>query len=176
MEVHLLSEKDESFDASASLSLSYRGNHQTFALVIGIDEYEFVEMQDLHGAVRDAQEFNSYLLNDRGVPEANIISLRNQEATRTAIIGAFRQLEDNPRITPGEVAIIIYFAGHGAVAHKPFEWTDWETPDDIVEMLCPADINHGLYREHRVEGIPDRTLSRLLLDLSKAKGNNIVCR
>ncbi len=25
-----------------------------------------------------------------------------------------------------------------------------------------------------IEGIPDRTISRLLLDLSKAKGNNII--
>ncbi|PBK84254.1 hypothetical protein ARMGADRAFT_615488 [Armillaria gallica] len=151
-----------------------QGKHQTFALVIGIDKYKFVEPnQDLQVAVKDADDFKSYLVKDMLVPEANIINLRNDQATRLAIIEAFIELKDDPRITPGEVAIIIYFAGHGAVARKPSAWKNWETPDDKVEMLCPADINHDLNGKDRVEGIPDRTLSRLLLDLSKAKGNNI---
>ncbi|KAK0243748.1 hypothetical protein EDD85DRAFT_945078 [Armillaria nabsnona] len=151
-----------------------QGKHKTFALVIGIDEYKFVEpKQDLHSAVRDADEVNRYLLNDRGVPEANIINLRNGRATRLAIIEVFIELKNDLRITPGEVAIIIYFAGHGAVAHKPSAWKNWETPDDKVKMLCPADINPGINRKDKVDGIPDRMPSQLILDLSKAKGNNI---
>ncbi|PBK63111.1 hypothetical protein ARMSODRAFT_980290 [Armillaria solidipes] len=150
------------------------GKRQTFALVIGINEYKFIEpRQDLQGAVEDANAFENYLVKDLLVPVTNIISLRNEQAIRSAIIKGFRQLQDNPKIIPGEVAIIIYFAGHGAVARKPDAWTNWETPEDKVEMLCPADINHVLNGNDKVEGIPDRTLSRLLLDLSKAKGSNI---
>ncbi|PBK84253.1 hypothetical protein ARMGADRAFT_974392 [Armillaria gallica] len=151
-----------------------QGKHQTFALVIGIDKYKSLDRtQYLQGAVQDADDFESYLLKDRGVPKENITNLRDGGATRSDIIAAFIKLKDDPRITPGEVAIIIYFAGHGAVAHKPSAWKNWETPGDKVEMLCPADINPGIKGKGKVEGIPDRTLSRLILDLSKAKGNNI---
>ncbi|KAK0243749.1 caspase domain-containing protein [Armillaria nabsnona] len=145
------------------------GNHQTFALVIGIDEYKFVEpKQDLQGAIRDADEFNRYLLNDRGVPEVNIINLRNGQATRLAIIEAFIELKNNLRITPGEVAIIIYFAGHGAVAHKPSTWKNWETPTGEVKMLCPADINHDLNRKDKAKG----NNITLILDCCHATGMN----
>ncbi|KAK0445831.1 caspase domain-containing protein [Armillaria borealis] len=135
-------------EGQAKRALADRGapvpqTRQAFALVIGIDKYKFVSPnQDLHGAVKDADNFKNYLISDRGVPEANIINLRNEEATRYAIIEGFRKLQDDSRIIPGEGAIIIYFAGHGAGKGK-------------------------------VEGIPDRTLSRLILDLSNAKGNNI---
>ncbi len=37
-------------------------------------------------------------------------------------------------------------------------------------MLCPANINRAINGKVKVEGIPDRTLSQLLLDLSNAKG------
>ncbi|KAK0445829.1 peptidase C14, caspase domain-containing protein, partial [Armillaria borealis] len=141
-----------------------------FVLVIGINEYKFIDRKhDLQGAVKDANNFYRYLHDDRSIPEANIINLRDGEATRSAIIKEFQNLQQNPEIIRGEVAIIIYFAGHGAVAPKPDAWKDWVTPTGKVKMLCPADING----KDKVEGIPDRTLSHLLLDLSKAKGNNI---
>ncbi|PBK84250.1 hypothetical protein ARMGADRAFT_615393 [Armillaria gallica] len=166
-------------EGQAKRALTGRGapvpqTRQTFGLIIGIDEYKFIKpKQDLQGAVKDANDFSSYLLHDRGVPETNIINLRNGRATRSAIIEAFIKLKNNPRITPGEVAIIIYFAGHGAVAQKPAEWKNWVNPTGEVEMLCPADINRPINGKVKVEGIPDRTLSQLLLDLSDAKGNNI---
>ncbi|KAK0504441.1 hypothetical protein EDD18DRAFT_502339 [Armillaria luteobubalina] len=146
-------ENDEPLDASASLSSSSRN--------------------DLHGAVDDADAFEEYLLTIRNVPKANITNLRNEGAKRSDIIKGFEGLRDNSRIIPGEAAIVIYFAGHGAVAPKPDAWTDWVIPTNKVEMLCPADLNQDIHGKGRVEGIPDRTLSQLLLDLSKAKGNNI---
>ncbi|SJL08002.1 uncharacterized protein ARMOST_11361 [Armillaria ostoyae] len=150
-----------------------RQAHQTFGLVIGIDEYKSTTPnQDLKGAVRDANDFNSYLLRDLGVPGANIVNLRNEQATRAAIIEQFRTLEHHPRITKDN-PILIYFAGHGAVAHKPDAWANWVTADRRVEMLCPTDINARDANKKPIEGIPDRTISRLLLDLSIAKGNNI---
>ncbi len=76
MEIRLLSKKDNSSGASAGLSSSFRGKHQTFALVIGINEYKFIEpKQDLKGAVKDADNFKNYLLEDLGVAADNIIGL-----------------------------------------------------------------------------------------------------
>ncbi len=113
------------------------------------------------------------------VPEKNIDKLYNERATREAIIQSFRSLETNPEIIRGEAAIIIYYAGHGATAPKP-KWKDWDTLDNTIEMLCPVDMTPPELDPHtgkvdvKVEGIPDRTISCLLRDLSTEKGNNIV--
>ncbi|SJL08001.1 uncharacterized protein ARMOST_11360 [Armillaria ostoyae] len=148
--------------------------HQTFTLVIGINKYESVPNENLLGAVKDAENFKTYLLEDLGVPKDNIINLRNEQATRSAIINQFRQLEGDLKIVPGEVAIIIYFAGHGALATKPDTWTDWvSTDENTIEMLCPADIGALDANSKVIEGVPDRTINWLLLDLSIAKGNKI---
>ncbi|KAK0480715.1 caspase domain-containing protein [Armillaria novae-zelandiae] len=151
-----------------------KGTSNIFALIIGIDKYERDEYQ-LGGAVADANEFEHYVRTDLGAPKENIISLRDEKATRSRIIGAFRTLEHRKDIVQGTAIIIIYYAGHGAVAKKPTEWEDWHALDNNIEMLCPVDITfQNSVKEKKVEGIPDRTISRLLLDLSAAKGNNIV--
>ncbi len=153
-----------------------RETRGTFALVIGIDEYECGEYGDLVAAVADADRFQDYLLEDLKTPREHIISLRNGQATRKAIIDGFKSLICNPRIVQGMAAVIIYYSGHGAVAPKPDEWTDWQTYDNEIEMLCPTDIGILDTNDRVVEGIPDRTISELLLELATAKGNNIVCR
>ncbi|KAK0451584.1 hypothetical protein EV421DRAFT_1044539 [Armillaria borealis] len=145
----------------------------TFALVIGIDEYECGEYGNLLAAVADADRFQDYLLEDLQTPREHIISLRNGQATRKAIIDGFKSLIYNPGIVQGMAAVIIYYSGHGAVAPKPDEWTDWQTYDNEIEMLCPTDIGILDINDKVVEGIPDRTISELLLELATAKGNNI---
>ncbi|KAK0469386.1 caspase domain-containing protein [Desarmillaria tabescens] len=144
-----------------------------FALVIGIDEYEYEGYENLLAAVADADRFENYLLEGLRTPEEHIVSLRNGQATRKAIIDGFKSLTHNPRIVPGMTAIIIYYSGHGAVTPKPDEWTDWQTYDNEIEMLCPTDIGVPYADDKVVEGIPDRTISELLLELATAKGNNI---
>ncbi len=89
------------------------GSTKTFALIIGINKYQWVPNKYLQGAIRDTDNFKSYLLEYQCVPEANVFNLRNEQATRSAIIQKFRNLERNPRIIPGKAAIIIYFAGGG---------------------------------------------------------------
>ncbi|KAK0469283.1 caspase domain-containing protein [Desarmillaria tabescens] len=143
------------------------------ALVIGINEYECGEYGNLQAAVADADRFQNYLLEGLRTPKENIISLRNQQATRKAIVEGFRSLIHDPRIVQGMAAMIIYYSGHGAVAPKPDEWTDWQTYDNEIEVLCPTDIGILDVNDKVVEGIPDRTISELLLELATAKGNNI---
>ncbi len=121
--------------------LIYHRGHRTFALTIGINKYESASFQslELKGAINDADKFEEYLWKDLGVPKAKIIHLRNEQATRSAIIDGFRRLERNQNIVKG-MAIIIYYAGHGAMAHKPAGWKNWETPGDKIEILCPSDM------------------------------------
>ncbi|KAK0484889.1 caspase domain-containing protein [Armillaria novae-zelandiae] len=150
-----------------------RETRGTFALVIGIDEYECGEYGSLLAAVADADRFQDYLLEDMQTPREHIITLRNDQATRKAIIDGFKSLICNPSIVQGMAAMIIYYSGHGAVAPKPDEWTDWQTYDNEIEMLCPTDIGILDINDKVVEGIPDRTISELLLKLATVKGNNI---
>ncbi|KAK0451477.1 caspase domain-containing protein [Armillaria borealis] len=157
-------------------------NDKIFALIIGISKYGSPKFPSVPGAATDAKRFYRFVRDVLHAPRKNIISLHDERATRSAIIGAFRSLEKDPNINSRTAAIIIYYAGHGAVALKPVEWKDWETSDKKIEMLCPFDMtfsgrddkaNEVQVEGVKIEGIPDRTINRLLLDLSIAKGNNI---
>jgi hypothetical protein len=115
------------------------------------------------------------------VPDTNIISLRDEQASRASILLAFSSLRDDVKYKKDEAAIIIYFAGHGAQADKPEEWKDWDTSSGRIEMLCPSDIwcpttirVNGEEHEDVIRGIPDRTIAVLLNHISDVKGDNIV--
>ncbi|KAG5649950.1 hypothetical protein H0H81_001361 [Sphagnurus paluster] len=147
---------------------------QIFALVIGINTYASSEFGDLTAAVGDANRFEDYLLDKLYVPGENIVNLRDGQATRAAIIQAFLSLRDDPRIVKDQAAIIIYFAGHGARVDKPEEWEDWVTASGEIELMCPSDMGTQAEGENEaVLGIPDRTISVLLNQISEVKGNNI---
>jgi hypothetical protein len=148
-----------------------------FALIIGINKYQTAEYPSLKVAVKDADAFEYFLTGRLGVPPANIISLRDERATRDAIISSFSSLMDNVNIKKDESAILIYFAGHGARTEKPVGWEDWETNGSQIEMMCPTDIGTVRFTkmgEEQLTGIPDRTIFVLLNHLSSVKGNNIV--
>ncbi len=161
-----------------SCSLLYRPSNSIFALVIGVNTYEGKKYEkfQLTGAVRDADDFQRYLLDDLRVPKEHITSLRDKEATRTAIIQGFKALGSDERIVRDQAIIIIYFAGHGATADKPKEWSEWISADNKIELLCPTDMGLPARKKNVIEGIPDRTISQLLAEISNAKGNNIVRR
>jgi len=129
--------------------------------------------------VEDADKFEKFLLEKLEVPSSHIISLRDEKATRAAILEGFNTMRDDVKIIKGEdPAMIIYFAGHGARVAKPPAWNDWESNTGQIEMLCPSDINTMIVGEEekigrRVDGIPDRTISVLLNLLSDVRGDNV---
>lgn len=162
----------------STLSICSNGE-KIFALIIGINDYGHDGLYNLKGAVTDAKRIEKFLRTKLKVPDTNISYLHDKKATRPAIIKAFRSLENNKAIVKNDAAIIIYYAGHGSVVDKPKAWEGWFAPDDRIEMLCPSDMtlsDSDVPGIGRVEGIADRTISRLLLDLSIAKGDNIVRR
>jgi Caspase domain len=150
-----------------------------FALIIGINVYASDDIRNLRAAVGDADKFEKFVLEKLDVPPDHIINLRDENATREAILNAFTMLRDDVRIVKAEdPAIIIYFAGHGARVNKPEEWKDWESNSGQIEMLAPTDIktvkSADSGEEKVADGIPDRTISALLNDLSGVKGDNVV--
>ncbi|KZT03693.1 uncharacterized protein LAESUDRAFT_331738 [Laetiporus sulphureus 93-53] len=142
-----------------------------FALVIAIDRYRSDRIEDLAGCENDAKNIIGYLTGNLGVPPAHIKFLRNEEATREAILAAFQShLLENPEIQNGD-AIVFYYAGHGSRVESPREWL---VPDgNMIETICPHDESTEDVTGNVVCGIPDRTFSALMRRLAHQKGDNI---
>lgn len=94
------------------------------------------------------------------VPEDQITSLLNTDASRRSIIEAFQSLASSPRIKEGD-PIVIYFAGHGT----ELSYEDGNT----FQAIIPHDFCAG-----SIYVIPDHVLGRLIEEIAKEKGNNIV--
>ena len=124
----------------------------------------------MNGAIADADDMESYLTDTLKVPADQIRILRNREATRSAIIKAFTDLQNDSRIREGD-AIVIFYAGHGGETKAP---SGWESEGNKTQYICPCDIKTKDKNGNDIHGIPDRTLASLLNKLAKAKGDNIV--
>lgn len=138
--------------------------------MIGINDY--ANGRTLNAARPDAEGFrDNFLKKVLGLPDENIISLFDGEATRQGILDGFKRLESITQryyeqsgdkaggmaedavgdkagdklqeLRPGP-SMIIFFAGHGARSVKPDDWGDWAPDSDHVEMLCPSDIDMPL--------------------------------
>ncbi|MCB0535213.1 MAG: tetratricopeptide repeat protein [Lewinellaceae bacterium] len=96
-----------------------RNPQSTYAVVVGISDYQSPDIPDLQFAHRDAEAFADWLKSAAGgqVPEANILLLTNQQATFAAFAGALDWLVEN--CSEGGQGII-YFSGHGDVETKTF--------------------------------------------------------
>ena len=94
--------------ATAPVSAGY-GN--SWAIVIGVDDY--AKWPKLQYAVRDAQGVRQTLIDKFGFSAERVVTLKNGEATRAGILGAFHD-----RLAHGGVQkndrIFVFFAGHGA--------------------------------------------------------------
>ncbi|CAE6475244.1 unnamed protein product [Rhizoctonia solani] len=138
------------------------------ALVIGINDY--LHHSHLRGAVNDANLFKSYLLNDLLVPETQITTLFNTQATRSEIIQAFKNLSIDPNIEHGD-PIVIFYAGHGAEVQPP---PNRRTADESrVQCLVPQDAGTSDLSSAVIPPIPDFTISSLLSRIASAKGDNL---
>ncbi|KIM22184.1 hypothetical protein M408DRAFT_28909, partial [Serendipita vermifera MAFF 305830] len=139
-----------------------------FALIIGIDQYKSAALDDLGGAVADAKAVKSYLETTLGVPESQIQTLYNTEATRDAIVDNILALQTNPSIKKGD-AILIFYAGHGGTGKAP---AGWDAGGSEIQILLSHDaIYEG--KDGMVYGIPDRTMASLLGKLAHEKSDNI---
>ena len=79
------------------------------AVVVGVQDYLFVA--DVDGASQNANDWYRYLYKGRRVPLGSITLLRNNEATREAMLGAAETAAR--RVKPGGVLWFV-FIGHGA--------------------------------------------------------------
>jgi len=85
-------------------------HHEDWALVIGIEDYSGLPRVDY--AKNDALLAKKYFNKLLGVPEENIITLINKDATKTKIEGYLRQYL--PGHVSSDTTLYVYYAGHGA--------------------------------------------------------------
>jgi uncharacterized caspase-like protein len=145
-----------------------------FAVLVGINKYQSSEINfpTLRGAVADAHGFQSYLENVIGIPSTQIVVLTDEKATRSAMIGALKDLRDDDRIDPGD-AILVYYAGYGTEVEPPINWeSDGQAMKAIVPYDCDVIIDTKSCQ--RVAPIPDRVLEVLFANIADKKGDNIV--
>jgi uncharacterized caspase-like protein len=119
------------------------------ALLVGINQYEAPStlVPNLYGCVADAEAFFTFLLQDVGMSEGNILFLKSpsteatHRATRANIIAGLRDFLGK---APSGSEVFFYYSGHGSytglVPEIQFGKMQGET-------LVPADA--------RVNGVPD---------------------
>lgn len=111
-------------DVGAALEGGDADGQGDAALLIGIEDYAFVP--DIEGAEANLNDWYTFLRKSRGVPQASIITLRNQQATREEILDAAQVVAKKAR-AGGTLWLV--FIGHGAPA-----------PDGSEGLLIGVDV------------------------------------
>ena len=91
-------------DSIASVADAFKNS---YALVIGIDEYPSPSWDNLKYAVRDARAMENFLLGQ----EFKVKTLFNEQATRESIVGYLEN--ELAQIVGGNDRFMFFFAGHG---------------------------------------------------------------
>ncbi|KIM23672.1 hypothetical protein M408DRAFT_250848 [Serendipita vermifera MAFF 305830] len=137
------------------------------ALLIGIDQYAAKEIPKLDGAVADAKAIESYLKEYLAVPDSQIKTLYDSQATRQTIIQSIEDLAFKEKAVEQNNPFLIYYAGHGAEGKRPTQGLD-----QIIQMIIPHDFKQPL-DDYTVQGILDYEFNELLEQLANVQGDNI---
>lgn len=87
------------------------------ALLVGVSAYHPESgVSGLNGCLNDVNAMRDYILSRHPASPANVRTLTNSEATREAVITAFREhLIHNTAISGGDT-VLFYYSGHGSYA------------------------------------------------------------
>ncbi|KJA24870.1 hypothetical protein HYPSUDRAFT_38216 [Hypholoma sublateritium FD-334 SS-4] len=142
-----------------------------FALIIGIDNYKDTKIDRLSGAVADAENMRDFLVDDLRVSkDQRIIELYNEQATKSAMIKALKNLATKEEIGKDD-PILIYYAGHGSQFQAPDDWG--ANLHSKIEMLLPYNFDLKGSESLEEQGLLDQTFSALLSDIALNKSNNV---
>lgn len=130
------------------------------ALLIGIDEYKAPDVPDLRGCENDVELMRATLLDKFNVLPENVKMLKNEQATRQGIIGAF-QTHLIEKTQPGDI-VILHYSGHGSQMVDSSK----DEIDGYDESLVPHDS-----RTEGVFDISDDEISGLLNQLTEKTRN-----
>ena len=89
---------------------SQKLNHKNWGLIIGIENY--AHLPSVNYARKDAMIVKEYFIKILGVPEENILSLIDDEATKARIEEYFKDYI--PYYVDEDTILYVYYVGHGA--------------------------------------------------------------
>ncbi|OBQ37725.1 MAG: caspase [Anabaena sp. MDT14b] len=139
--------------------------HSIYALLVGIDDYapdSVIQVNQLQGCVNDITAIEVYL-NERSDTEKynlNLLTLKNKQATRDAVIDGFRNHLCQAR---NNDVVLFYYSGHGSQELAPEEFRHLE-PDRLNETLVCYDS-----RTEGGWGLADKELAQLIAEVSEKK-------
>lgn len=130
---------------------------RVYALLVGIDAYRS-PVTPLRGCRADVNAVAALLRDRAGAgPPGSVKELCDADATRDAVIGAFRY--HLGRAGPGDTALF-WFSGHGSTeAVQPEHWY-LEPTGELQTMLC-VDSRHG-----GVPALRDKELAVLIAEVA----------
>lgn len=96
-------------DVDTLPKFSQKSDPKKWGIVIGIENY--ASLPDVTYAGKDATLFSNYLRKIIGVPEENMITITNAEATKGVIEGYLKSYL--PSNIENNATLYVYFAGHG---------------------------------------------------------------
>ncbi len=119
---------------SAIQAKGQEGSHASYAVVVGISDYQDKDIPDLKYAHKDAEAFANFLRSAAGgsLDGDHLRLLTNKEATMAQLASALDWLLEVAK--PGD-QVIVYFSGHGDVEKKtltqPGYLLCWDAPSRV---------------------------------------------
>lgn len=138
-----------------------KGN--TFALVVGISDYQDADIKDLRYAHIDANVFAAFLRSKAGgsLDSQHIRLLTNEQATLAGLQSGFNWLLK--KANKGDRAII-YFSGHGDVetinAHEKGYLLAYDTPKNNYRLNA-VDLND--FNEHLIAALSNNGVQLIII-------------
>lgn len=131
------------------------GYEKSWAIVIGIDDY--AKWPKLEYASHDAQAIADTLTGQFGFPASQVMTLKNQQATRNNILAAFHDRLADERTGKND-RVFVFFAGHGATRRLasgrdlgyiiPVDSDPNEFASDAIAMTDIQNIAESLQAKH----------------------------
>lgn len=109
------------FLLSLLMLISSYASATTYAVIVGVEEYDSPKVNNLTASVDDAERVYTFFLQHTAAE--NLILLRNKEATKVNILKAMQRLFAKAK---ADDMIFFYFSGYGS-----------------KEAFCPHDISTG---------------------------------
>jgi hypothetical protein len=132
-----------------------RAEPRRLALLVGINDYQAVT--DLKGCVNDVEKMRSVLMTRFGFAPADIVLLKDAEASKAAILQTFRRHLIDKALT-ADTVVVFHYSGHGS---RMTDTSGDEREDGMDETLVAQDSRQG-----SVLDITDDELNVLMRDLT----------
>ncbi|KAJ2927422.1 hypothetical protein H1R20_g9675, partial [Candolleomyces eurysporus] len=139
------------------------------AIIVGIDEFESNSFARLQSCVSDANRVKSYLTDSLLVPQDQIVTLFNADATKDRILKELEALLQKPSVEQ-DAPILIYFATHSFMQATSNGITTYLVPYGAAEKPDPYSNKPSVQAAY----IQYSTIQDIIHRIADAKTENIV--